>query len=101
MEAQQTAANLKNKSWIDSLKYVKENLYKGTNKGLDNTRVIQDTLRLKYDKPVEKITVSSETEIPKLEVKEGFTIIVLPDGTKKIFFTEGNSSREVTDKFRI
>jgi len=101
LAAQKAAESLKGKSWIDSLRYVKENLYKGTGKGLDNTSVIEDTLRLKYEKPVEKFTVSSETEIPKLEVKEGFTIVTLPDGSIKIYLTEGNSSEEVTDKFRI
>jgi len=101
LAAQKAAESLKGKSWIDSLKYVKENLYKGTTKGLDSTSVIEDTLRLKYEKPVEKFTVSSETEIPKLEVKEGFTIVTLPDGSIKIYLTEGNSSEEVTDKFRI
>jgi len=101
LAAQKAAESLKGKSWVDSLKYVKENLYKGTTKGLDSTSVIEDTLRLKYEKPVEKFTVSSETEIPKLEVKEGFTIVTLPDGSIKIYLTEGNSSEEVTDKFRI
>ena len=101
LAAQKAAESLKGKSWIDSLRYVKENLYKGTGKGLDNTSIIEDTLRLKYEKPVEKFTVSSETEIPKLEVKEGFTIVTLPDGSIKIYLTEGNSSEEVTDKFRI
>src|SRR5210317_1655426 len=101
LAAQKAAESLKGKSWVDSLKYVSENLYKGTGKGLDNTSVIEDTLRLKYEKPVEKFTVSSETEIPKLEVKEGFTIVTLPDGSIKIYLTEGNSSEDVTDKFRI
>ena len=101
LAAQKAAESLTGKSWIDSLKYVSENLYKGTGKGLDNTSVIEDTLRLKYEKPVEKFTVSSETEIPKLEVKEGFTIVTLADGSIKIYLTEGNSSEDVTDKFRI
>jgi hypothetical protein len=101
LAAQKAAESLKGKSWIDSLRYVKENLYKGTTKGLDSTSVIEDTLRLKYEKPVEKFTVSSETEIPKLEVKEGFTIVTLADGSIKIYLTEGNSSEDVTDKFRI
>jgi len=97
MEAQQTAASLKDKSWIDSLKYVSENLYKGTGKGLDSTSVIEDTLRLKYQKPVKKFTVSSETEIPKLEISEGFSIIVLPDGSRKIYEVSGDSARERKD----
>jgi hypothetical protein len=97
MKAQQTAASLEGKTWIDSLKYVSENLYKGTGKGLDSTSVIEDTLRLKYQKPVKKFTVSSETEIPKLEISEGFSIIVLPDGSRKIYEVSGNSAKERKD----
>ena len=97
MKAQQTAASLEGKTWIDSLKYVSENLYKGTGKGLDSTSVIEDTLRLKYQKPVKKFTVSSETEIPKLEISEGFSIIVLPDGSRKIYEVIGDSARERKD----
>jgi len=97
MAAQKAAASLENKSWIDSLKYVSENLYKGTGKGLDSTSVIEDTLRLKYQKPVKKFTVSSETEIPKLEISEGFSIVVLPDGSRKIYEVSGGSARERTD----
>ena len=51
MAAQKAASSLEGKTWIDSLKYVSENLYKGTGKGLDSTSVIEDTLRLKYQKP--------------------------------------------------
>ncbi len=97
MAAQKAAASLEGKSWIDSLKYVSENLYKGTGKGLDSTSVIEDTLRLKYQKPVKKFTVSSETEIPKLEISEGFSIVVLPDGSRKIYEVSGGSARERTD----
>jgi hypothetical protein len=97
LSAQKAAESLTGKSWIDSLKYVSENLYKGTGKGLDSTSVIEDTLRLKYQKPVKKVTVSSETEIPKLEISEGFTIISLPDGSRKIYEVIGNSARERTD----
>ena len=97
LAAQKAAESLTGKSWIDSLKYVSENLYKGTGKGLDSTSVIEDTLRLKYQKPVKKVTVSSETEIPKLEIDEGFTIISLPDGSRKIYEVIGNSARERTD----
>ena len=95
--AQKAADSLQGKSWIDSLKYVSENLYKGTGKGLDSASVIEDTLRLKYQKPVKKFTVSSETEIPKLEVEEGFSIITLPDGSKKIFEVVDGQARERTD----
>ena len=95
--AQKAADSLQGKSWIDSLKYVSENLYKGTGKGLDSASVIEDTLRLKYQKPVKKFTVSSETEIPKLEVQEGFSIITLPDGSKKIFEVVDGQARERTD----
>ena len=97
MAAQKAADSLQGKSWIDSLKYVSENLYKGTGKGLDSASVIEDTLRLKYQKPVKKFTVSSETEIPKLEVQEGFSIITLPDGSKKIFEVVDGQARERTD----
>jgi len=97
MAAQKAASSLEGKTWIDSLKYVSENLYKGTGKGLDSTSVIEDTLRLKYKKPVKKFTVSSETEIPNLEISEGFSIIVLPDGSKKIYEVSGNSAKERTD----
>ncbi|MDB2405078.1 hypothetical protein N9W19_00060 [bacterium] len=97
MKAQQAAASLEGKTWINSLKYVSENLYKGTGKGLDSTSVIEDTLRLKYQKPVKKFTVSSETEIPKLEISEGFSIVVLPDGSKKIYEVSGGSAKERTD----
>ena len=97
MAAQKASENLKDKSWIDSLKYVSENLYKGTGKGLDSTSVIEDTLRLKYQKPVKKVTVSSETEIPNLNISEGFTIVTLSDGSRKIYEVVGNSARERTD----
>ena len=93
MAAQKAAASLEGKTWIDSLKYVSENLYKGTGKGLDSTSVIEDTLRLKYKKPVKKFTVSSETEIPKLEISEGFSIIVLPDGSRRIYEVEGGEAK--------
>ena len=97
MAAQKAASSLEGKTWIDSLKYVSENLYKGTGKGLDSTSVIEDTLRLKYQKPVKKFTVSSETEIPKLEISEGFSIIVLPDGSRKIYEVIGDSAKERKD----
>ena len=97
MAAQKASESLTGKSWIDSLKYVSENLYKGTGKGLDNTSVIEDTLRLKYQKPVKKVTVSSETEIPNLNISEGFTIVTLSDGSRKIYEVVGNSARERTD----
>jgi len=97
MSAQKAAESLANKTWIDSLKYVSENLYKGTGKGLDSTSVIEDTLRLKFQKPVKKFTVASETEIPNLQISEGFSIVVLPDGSKKIYEVTGNSARERTD----
>ena len=80
-----------------SLKHVSENLFKGQGKDIDNTAVIENTLRLKYKKPVKKFTVSSETEIPNLEISEGFSIIVLPDGSKKIYEVIGNSAKERTD----
>ena len=60
-------------------------------------KYIEDTLRLKYQKPVKKFTVSSETEIPKLEISEGFSIIVLPDGSRKIYEVSGDSARERKD----
>ena len=97
MAAQKASESLTGKSWIDSLKYVSENLYKGTGKGLDSTSVIEDTLRLKYQKPVKKVTVSSETEIPNLNISEGFTIVTLSDGSRKIYEVVGNSARERTD----
>ena len=97
MKAQQAAASLEGKDWIDSLRHVKENLFKGTDKGLDNTSVIEETLRLKYKKNVDKVTVSSETEIPKLQVEEGFTIVVLPDGTKKIYEVINGEAKERKD----
>jgi len=95
--AQKAADSLQGKSWIDSLRYVAENLFKGTGKDLDSASVIENTLRLKYQKPVKKFTVSSETEIPKLEVQEGFSIITLPDGSKKIFEVVDGQARERTD----
>ena len=97
MAAQKAAASLKGKDWIDSLRYVSENLFKGSDKGLDNTSVIEETLRLKYKKNVDKVTVSSETEIPKLQVEEGFTIVVLPDGTKKIYEVINGEAKERKD----
>jgi len=97
MASHKASSSLEGKTWIDSLKYVSENLYKGTGKGLDSTSVIEDTLRLKYQKPVKKFTVSSETEIPKLEISEGFSIIVLPDGSRKIYEVIGDSARERKD----
>jgi len=97
MAAQKAASSLEGKTWIDSLRYVSENLFKGAGKGLDNTSVIEETLRLKYQKPVKKFTVSSETEIPKLEISEGFSIIVLPDGSRKIYEVIGDSARERKD----
>ena len=97
MKAQQAAASLQGKDWIDSLRYVAENLFKGSGKGLDNTSVIEETLRLKYKKPVKKYIVSSETEIPKLNISEGFSIVLLPDGSKKIYETVGDSAKERTD----
>ena len=59
--------------------------------------IIEETLRLKYQKPVRKYTVSSETERPKLEVQEGFYIITLPDGSKKIFEVVEGQAKERTD----
>ncbi len=100
MAAQKAAESLQGKDWIDSLKHVSENLFKGQGKDIDNTAVIENTLRLKYKKPVKKFTVSSETEIPNLEISEGFSIIVLPDGSKKIYEVSGNSAIERTD-FRV
>ena len=97
MKAQQAAASLQGKDWIDSLRYVSGNLFKGSGKGLDNTSVIEETLRLKYKKPVKKYIVSSETEIPKLNISEGFSIVLLPDGSKKIYETVGDSAKERTD----
>ena len=97
MAAQKAAESLQGKDWIDSLKHVSENLFKGQGKDIDNTAVIENTLRLKYKKPVKKFTVSSETEIPNLEISEGFSIIVLPDGSKKIYEVSGNSAKERTD----
>jgi hypothetical protein len=97
MAAQKASESLEGKDWIDSLRYVSENLFKGSDKGLDNTSVIEETLRLKYKKNVDKVTVSSETEIPNLNISEGFTIVVLPDGNKKIYEVVGNSARERTD----
>jgi hypothetical protein len=97
MAAQKAAASLEGKDWIDSLRYVSENLFKGSDKGLDNTSVIEETLRLKYKKNVDKVTVSSETEIPKLQVEEGFTIVVLPDGTKKIYEVINGEAKERKD----
>ena len=97
MAAQKAAESLQGKDWIDSLKHVSENLFKGQGKDIDNTAVIENTLRLKYKKPVKKFTVSSETEIPNLEISEGFSIIVLPDGSKKIYEVIGNSAKERTD----
>ena len=97
MAANKAASSLEGKSWIDSLRIVKESLFKGSDKGLDSASVIEETLRLKYQKPVRKYTVSSETEIPKLEVQEGFSIITLPDGSKKIFEVEEGQAKERTD----
>ena len=97
LDAQKDADSLKDKSWIDSLRIVKESLFKGSDKGLDSASVIEETLRLKYQKPVRKYTVSSETEIPKLEVQEGFSIITLPDGSKKIFEVVEGQAKERTD----
>ena len=37
------------------------------------------------------------TEIPKLEVQEGFSIITLPDGSKKIFEVVEGQAKERTD----
>ena len=97
MKAQQAAASLQGKDWIDSLRHVAENLFKGTGKGLDNTSVIEQTLRLKYKKPVKKYKESNESEIPKLNISEGFSIVVLPDGSKKIYEAVGDSAKERTD----
>ena len=97
MAANKAASSLEGKSWIDSLRIVKESLFKGSDKGLDSASVIEETLRLKYQKPVRKYTVSSETEIPKLEVQEGFSIITLPDGSKKIFEVVEGQAKERTD----
>ena len=97
IKKQKDADSLKDKSWIDSLRIVKESLFKGSDKGLDSASVIEETLRLKYQKPVRKYTVSSETEIPKLEVQEGFSIITLPDGSKKIFEVVEGQAKERTD----
>ena len=97
MAANKAATSLEGKSWIDSLKLVKESLFKTSDKGLDSASVIEETLRLKYQKPVRKYTVSSETEIPKLEVQEGFSIITLPDGSKKIFEVVEGQAKERTD----
>ena len=87
IDAQKAAENVKDMSFIDAAKYVAKDVYKG-NKRMTSPAVIADTIRLKYQSPVTKITKELD-QIDTTTLKEGFTVVVTSQGVR-VFFKQGD-----------
>ena len=87
IDAQKAAENVKDMSFIDAAKYVAKDVYKG-NKRMTSPAVIADTIRLKYQAPVTKITKELD-QIDTTTLKDGFTVVVTSEGVR-VFFKQGD-----------
>ena len=87
IDAQKAAENVSDMSFIDAAKYVAKDVYKG-NKRMTSPAVIADTIRLKYQAPVTKITKELD-QIDTTTLKDGFTVVVTSEGVR-VFFKEGD-----------
>ena len=87
IDAQKAAENVKDMSFIDAAKYVAKDVYKG-NKRMTSPAVIADTIRLKYQSPVTKITKELD-QIDTTTLKDGFTVVVTSEGVR-VFFKQGD-----------
>tara|TARA_R110002020_G_scaffold315468_1_gene530630 strand:+ start:58 stop:1287 length:1230 start_codon:yes stop_codon:yes gene_type:complete len=86
IDAQKAAENVGDMSFINAAKYVAKDVYKG-NKRMTSPAVIADTIRLKYQAPVTKITKELD-QIDTTTLKEGFTVVVTSEGVR-VFFKQG------------
>ena len=80
IDAQKAAENVGDMSFINAAKYVAKDVYKG-NKRMTSPAVIADTIRLKYQAPVTKITKELD-QIDTTTLKEGFTVVVTSQGVR-------------------
>ena len=87
IDAQKAAENVSDMSFINAAKYVAKDIYKG-NKRMTSPAVIADTIRLKYQAPVTKITKELD-QIDTTTLKDGFTVVVTSEGVR-VFFKEGD-----------
>jgi len=87
IDAQKAAENVSDMSFINAAKYVAKDVYKG-NKRMTSPAVIADTIRLKYQAPVTKITKELD-QIDTTTLKDGFTVVVTSEGVR-VFFKEGD-----------
>ena len=87
IDAQKAAENVGDMSFINAAKYVAKDVYKG-NKRMTSPAVIADTIRLKYQAPVTKITKELD-QIDTTTLKDGFTVVVTSEGVR-VFFKEGD-----------
>ena len=87
IDAQKAAENVSDMSFIDAAKYVAKDVYKG-NKRMTSPAVIADTIRLKYQAPVTKITKELD-QIDTTTLKDGFTVVVTSEGVR-VFFKQGD-----------
>ena len=86
IDAQKAAENVGDMSFINAAKYVAKDVYKG-NKRMTSPAVIADTIRLKYQAPVTKITKELD-QIDTTTLKEGFIVVVTSEGVR-VFFKQG------------
>ena len=87
IDAQKAAENVADMSFINAAKYVAKDVYKG-NKRMTSPAVIADTIRLKYQAPVTKITKELD-QIDTTTLKDGFTVVVTSEGVR-VFFKQGD-----------
>tara|TARA_Y100001973_G_scaffold103033_1_gene169414 strand:- start:728 stop:1243 length:516 start_codon:yes stop_codon:yes gene_type:complete len=87
LDAQSLSKNLKDSSFIDATAIVAKDVYKG-NKRPTAPAVIADTIRLKYQVPVGKITKELEDIKPE-SLNEGFTVVVTSEGVR-VFLKKGD-----------
>ena len=87
LDAQKAAEDVSDMSFINAAKYVAKDVYKG-NKRMTSPAVIADTIRLKYQAPVTKITKELD-QIDTTTLKDGFTVVVTSEGVR-VFFKEGD-----------
>ncbi len=87
LDAQSLAKNVKNSSFIDATALVAKDVYKG-NKRPTAPAVIADTIRLKYQAPVKKITKELD-QIDTTTLSDGFTVVVTSEGVR-VFFKQGD-----------
>ena len=87
LDAQKAAEDVSDMSFINAAKYVAKDVYKG-NKRMTSPAVIADTIRLKYQAPVTKITKELD-QIDTTTLKDGFTVVVTSEGVR-VFFKQGD-----------